>query len=194
MNKGSKEVSCVVLPASCFGGFMESFLKKHIRDVPDFPKPGIIFKDITPLLQNHEAFDRIIMNFVERYSKQGIDTIVGIESRGFLFGAPLAHQLGAAFVPVRKKGKLPYKTVNISYDLEYGSATIEMHTDAIKKGHKVVVVDDLLATGGTAGAACKLVEGQGGKVVECAFVVELSFLGGRDKITNSPVFSLVSYA
>ncbi|MFH0799431.1 MAG: adenine phosphoribosyltransferase [Pseudomonadota bacterium] len=172
---------------------MEAFLRKHIRDVPDFPKPGIMFKDITPLLQNHEAFARVIKNLVERYKPQGVDVIVGIESRGFLFGAPLAHQLGASFIPVRKKGKLPYKTVDVSYDLEYGSATIEMHIDAIKKGQKVVVVDDLLATGGTAGAACKLVERQGGKVVECAFVVELAFLGGREKIKGRPVYSLVSY-
>ena len=172
---------------------MEIFLKEHIRDVPDFPKPGIVFKDITPLLQNHEAFDRIIRSFVERYEGKGVDAVVGIESRGFLFGAPLAHQLGASFVPVRKKGKLPYKTVDISYDLEYGSATIEMHTDAIRKGQKVVVVDDLLATGGTAGAACELIAGQGGKVLECAFVVELSFLCGREKITRAPVFSLVNY-
>ena len=173
---------------------MEAFLKQHIRDIPDFPKPGIVFKDITPLLQNHAAFDRIIQSFVDRYAPRGIDAIVGIESRGFLFGAPLAHQLGASFIPVRKKGKLPYTTVDISYDLEYGSATIEMHTDAIRKGQKVVVVDDLLATGGTAGAACQLVQRQGGDVVECAFVVELAFLGGRDKILNTAVHSLVSYA
>lgn len=172
---------------------MESFLKKHIRDVPDFPRPGIMFKDITPILQNYAAFDGIIKNFVERYSDKGIDAVIGIESRGFLFGAPLAHQLKASFIPVRKKGKLPYKTVNISYDLEYGSATIEMHTDAISKGQKVVVVDDLLATGGTAGAACELVKRQGGKVVECAFVVELGFLGGREKISHVPVYSLVNY-
>ncbi|HPQ80749.1 MAG TPA: adenine phosphoribosyltransferase [bacterium] len=172
---------------------METFLKGHIRDVPDFPKPGIIFKDITPLLQSHQAFSQIIESFVERYSSMKIDAVVGIESRGFLFGAPLAHQLGAALVPVRKKGKLPYKTVDMSYDLEYGSATIEMHTDAIKSGQKVVVVDDLLATGGTAGAACRLIEGQGGEVVECAFVVELSFLNGRERISGSPVYSLVSY-
>lgn len=173
---------------------MEKFLKEQIRDVPDFPKPGIVFKDITPLLQNHSAFERIIRNFVDRYAGKGIDAVVGIESRGFLFGAPLAHQLGASFIPVRKKGKLPYKTVDISYDLEYGSATIEMHTDAISKGQNVVVVDDLLATGGTAGAACELVRGQGGRVVECAFVVELSFLGGREKIPETPIYSLVSYA
>lgn len=172
---------------------MTDYLRKRIRDVPDFPKPGIVFKDITPLLQDHKAFEAIIKSFVDRYSKKDVDIVVGIESRGFLFGAPLAHQLGASFVPVRKKGKLPYKTVDISYDLEYGSATIEMHTDAVAKGHKVVVVDDLLATGGTADAACKLVQKQGGEVVECAFVVELAFLGGREKIA-APVHSLVSYA
>ena len=172
---------------------MESFLKKHIRDVKDFPKPGIVFKDITPLLQNHKAFDRIIKSLVERYADQSIDTVVGIESRGFLFGTPLAHQLKVSFVPVRKKGKLPYDTVDISYDLEYGSATIEMHTDAIKGGQRVLVVDDLLATGGTAGATCELIESQGGHVVECAFVVELAFLNGREKIKDVPVHSLVSY-
>ena len=172
---------------------MDSFLKKHIRDVKDFPKPGIVFKDITPLLQNHEAFDHIISHLVERYADKNIDAVAGIESRGFLFGTPLAHQLKASFVPVRKKGKLPYDTVGISYDLEYGSATIEMHTDAIRKGQRVLVVDDLLATGGTAGATCELIERQGGKVVECAFVVELAFLNGREKIKNSPVHVLVSY-
>jgi adenine phosphoribosyltransferase len=176
------------------GEDMEELLKKHIRDIPDFPKPGIVFKDITPILQNHHVFDSTIRALVDRYKDKGIDAVVGIESRGFFFAAPLAHQLRASLVPVRKKGKLPYKTVNVSYDLEYGSATIEMHTDAIKKGQKVLVVDDLLATGGTAGAACKLVKGQGGNVVECAFIVELKFLGGRDKIPGTPVHSLVSYA
>ncbi len=172
---------------------MQNYLKEHIRDIPDFPKPGIIFKDITPLLQNSEAFTRTIKTFTDRYAAQKIDVIVGIESRGFLFGTPIAHQLGAAFVPVRKKGKLPYETVDVSYDLEYGSATIEVHTDAIAKGQRVVIVDDLLATGGTAGAACTLIEQQGGQVVECAFVVELAFLSGRDKMPNTPVHSLISY-
>jgi len=172
---------------------MQDSIKKHIRDIPDFPKPGIIFKDITPLLQNHKVFDDTIQALVKRYSGQRIDSVVGIESRGFLFGTPLAHQLRAGFVPVRKKGKLPYKTINISYDLEYGSATIEMHTDAIKKGERVVIIDDLLATGGTAGAACELVRQQGGEVVECAFIVELAFLNGRDKIPGVPIHSLVSY-
>jgi adenine phosphoribosyltransferase len=172
---------------------MEKLLKKHIRDVPDFPKPGIVFKDITPLLQKPEVFSAIIDALVKRYEVEKVDTIVGIESRGFLFGAPLAHKLGASFVPVRKKGKLPYETVDVSYELEYGSATIEMHTDAISKGHRIIVVDDLLATGGTAAAACTLIEGQGGEVVECAFVVELSFLNGREKMGNRKVHSLVAY-
>ncbi|MFA4974108.1 MAG: adenine phosphoribosyltransferase [bacterium] len=172
---------------------MEKIVKANIRDIPDFPKPGIIFKDITPLLANHKAFSATIEGLVRRYEKKGVDVVVGIESRGFIFAAPLAEKLGASFVPVRKKGKLPYKTVDISYDLEYGSATIEMHTDAITRGQKVVVMDDLLATGGTAKAACQLVKGQGGEVVECAFIVELGSLGGRDKIKGVPVYSMVTY-
>lgn len=171
---------------------MDALLKRHIRDVADFPKPGIVFKDITPILQNHEVFSKIIETFVKRYEAEGIHAIVGIESRGFLFGTPLAHQLKASFIPIRKKGKLPYKTVDMSYDLEYGSATIEMHEDAIERGQRIIIIDDLLATGGTAEAACKLIEKQGGKVVECAFVVELAFLNGREKI-KSPVHSLVKY-
>jgi adenine phosphoribosyltransferase len=173
---------------------MQELLRTHIRDIPDFPKPGIVFKDITPLLQNHEVFSATISGLVDRYGDQAIDVVVGIESRGFLFGAPLAHQLGASFVPLRKKGKLPYETVEVSYDLEYGSATIEMHTDAIAKGQRVLVIDDLLATGGTAGAACELVKKLGGKIVECAFVVELAFLGGREKIKDVPIYSMISYA
>ncbi len=173
---------------------MMAMIRKHIRDVKDFPKPGIVFKDITPLLQHPEAFQNAIEAFESRYRDLKLDVVAGIESRGFIFGAPLAMRLGASFVPVRKKGKLPYKTVETSYDLEYGSATIEMHTDAIRPGQRVLVVDDLLATGGTAGAACQLIEGQGGTIVECAFVVELEFLGGRDRIKHAPVFSLVQYA
>ena len=173
---------------------METMLKENIRDIPDFPKPGIIFKDITPLLHNHEAFSATIASLVERYGDKGIDIVVGIESRGFLFGAPLAHQIGASFVPLRKKGKLPYETVDMTYDLEYGTATVEMHTDAIGKGQRVLIVDDLLATGGTAGAACELVKKLGGEIVECAFIVELSFLNGREKIEGVPVYSMISYA
>jgi len=172
---------------------MDNYLDQHIRDIPDFPKPGIIFKDITPLLQNHDAFSRVIADFVERYKGVRIDVVVGVESRGFLFGPPISLAMGSAFVPIRKKGKLPYKTVDKSYDLEYGSATIEMHTDAIKPGQRVLIIDDLLATGGTAAAACELIKEQGGEVVECAFLVELSFLNGRSKLDGIPVFSLISY-
>jgi adenine phosphoribosyltransferase len=173
---------------------MDAMLRANIRDIPDFPKPGIIFKDITPLLQNHSAFSATIDDLVERYKDKSIDVVVGIESRGFLFGAPLAHQLGVSFVPLRKKGKLPYDTVDMTYDLEYGTATVEIHTDSIAKGQRVLIVDDLLATGGTAGAACKLVAELGGEVVECAFVVELAFLGGRRKIEGIPVYSMISYS
>jgi adenine phosphoribosyltransferase len=128
---------------------MEEMLKKNIRDIPDFPKPGIVFKDITPLLQNPKVFREIIKNFKSRYGEMKIDAVVGIESRGFLFGAPLAHELEASFIPLRKKGKLPYETVDISYDLEYGSATIEMHTDAVKEGQKVFQTKTRLSHGST---------------------------------------------
>ena len=168
-------------------------IKSTIRDVPDFPKPGILFKDITPLLQDRKLFAKIIDTLGERYLDKKIDTIVGIESRGFLFGAALAYRLGCSLVPVRKAGKLPYKTIQTSYDLEYGSATVEMHIDSIKPGERIIMIDDLLATGGTAKATCELVEKQGGKVVECAFVVELNFLHGRDKLKGKEVFSLVQY-
>lgn len=168
-------------------------LKSKIRDVPDFPKPGILFKDITPVLQDSSVFKQVIDVFAERYSGKKIDAFVGIESRGFIFGAPLAYELGSSFVPVRKVGKLPYKTVQESYDLEYGSATVEMHIDAVHKDQRVVVIDDLLATGGTANATCRLLEKQGAHVVECAFVVELAFLDGRKKLPGRDVFSLVQY-
>lgn len=172
---------------------MDKYLKGIIRDVPDFPKPGIIFKDITPILTDSSAFKRVIDAFVDRYSDKKISAIVGVESRGFVFGAPLAYQLGCGCVLVRKKGKLPYKTVEMSYDLEYGSATIEMHIDAVKPGDRVIVIDDLLATGGTAAATCELLNKQGAQIVECAFVVELAFLNGRDKL-NHDVCSLVTYS
>lgn len=171
---------------------MDAYLKGIIRDVPDFPKPGIVFKDITPVLTNGEAFKRVIDAFVERYSVEDIDAVVGVESRGFIFGAPLAYRLGAGCVLVRKKGKLPYKTVEASYDLEYGSATIEMHVDSIKPGDSVIVIDDLLATGGTAAATCELLKKQGANIIECAFVVELAFLNGREKLRHN-VCSLVTY-
>ena len=168
-------------------------IKKFIRDVPDFPKPGILFKDITPLLQNPDAFQRVIELFCQRYQSKAIDRVVGIESRGFIFGSVLAHALKKGFSLVRKTGKLPWKKVSMTYDLEYGTDTIQMHEDAVHKGDRVLIVDDLLATGGTAQATCELVGKMGGQVVECAFVVELEFLKGREKLKGVEVFSLVKY-
>lgn len=172
---------------------LENRIKLSIRDVPDFPKPGIMFKDITPLVANAELFREVISAFADRYHGKGLTAIVGIESRGFIFGAALAHKMGLPFHLIRKAGKLPYKTIKTSYDLEYGSAIIEMHEDSVQKGDVVLVIDDLLATGGTAGAACELVEKQGGHVAECAFMVELLFLNGKAKLKNIPTFALVSY-
>ncbi|MCC6273555.1 MAG: adenine phosphoribosyltransferase [Deltaproteobacteria bacterium] len=168
-------------------------LKKIVRDIPDFPKPGILFKDITPLLQNSEAFKHIVDRFAARYREKPVDVIVGIESRGFLFGSVLAYVLGKSFAIMRKKGKLPYTTVSYTYKLEYGEDTIELHEDAIPKGSRVLIVDDLLATGGTAAAAAHLVEKMGGKVAELAFVIELAFLNGRKALGDYPVFSLIEY-
>jgi adenine phosphoribosyltransferase len=168
-------------------------LRAAIRDIPDFPKPGIMFKDISPLLADPKLFRATIDRFAERWAGEHIDVVVGMESRGFLFGAPLAMELSAAFVPARKPGKLPYKTVSVSYDLEYGSNTLEMHTDAIQPGQKVLIVDDLLATGGTAKATRELVEKLGGEVAAFLFVVELAFLDGRAVLGDSRVESLVSY-
>ncbi len=165
-------------------------LASFLRDVPDFPKPGILFKDITPLLASpaamREAIDRLA-----KFDFGRIDKIAAVESRGFLFGVPLAMQLGKGFVPVRKPGKLPWKTNRIEYALEYGSDAVEIHQDAVQKGERVLLVDDLLATGGTMGAACRLVEGCGGVVAGCAFVVELGFLPGRAKLAPHRVEALV---
>lgn len=168
-------------------------LRKAIRDIPDFPKPGIMFKDITPVLADPKLFRATVDHFAEMYAGEHVDVVVGMESRGFLFGAPLAMELSASFVPARKPGKLPYKTVAVSYDLEYGSATLEIHTDAIKPGDKVLVVDDLLATGGTAKATCELIEKLGGTVEACLFVVELGFLGGRKGLEGHKIASIVNY-
>ncbi|MCB1213924.1 MAG: adenine phosphoribosyltransferase [Deltaproteobacteria bacterium] len=168
-------------------------IKNLIRDVPDFPKPGIIFKDITPLLQNPEAFSFVTREFVREYQDKNIDVIVGIESRGFLFGSVLAHALGKPMAIVRKKGKLPHVTVSFTYQLEYGEDTIEMHEDAVPKGAKVLVVDDLLATGGTCEATAKLIEKMGGEVSAMAFVIELDFLKGRERLQSYPIFSLLHY-
>ena len=167
--------------------------KSYIRDVPDFPKPGILFKDITPLLQEPVALKMAADALVEGLADKGIDKVVGMESRGFLFGPMLAERLGAGFVPIRKPGKLPYKTLNESYDLEYGTDTLEIHVDGIEKGDKVLIHDDVLATGGTALAATKLVENLGGVVVQCNFLIELSFLNGREKLTPFQVKSLMTY-
>lgn len=172
---------------------LTKLIRSKIRDIPDFPKPGILFKDITPLLQDQNIFTQIIDTLAERYRPQKIDGIVGVESRGFIFGSALAYRLGSAFVPVRKSGKLPYKTIQTSYALEYGTATIEMHVDGVKKGDRIVVIDDLLATGGTAEATCQLVEKLGAQVLECAFVVELTFLNGKEKLKDREIFSLVQY-
>jgi len=168
-------------------------IKAAIRDVLDFPKPGIVFKDITPLLADPRAFNTCLDLFAERFDGEIFDTVVGIESRGFIFGAALASRMRRAFVPVRKPGKLPAETVRVSYDLEYGSDTIEIHKDAIQPGDRVLIVDDLLATGGTARAAADLVDLVGGKVIGVAFVVELSFLSGRDRLGDVPILSLVTY-
>jgi adenine phosphoribosyltransferase len=168
-------------------------LKKLIREVPDFPKEGINFYDITTLLKDAEGLKLILDALAEQYKDQKIDTVIGVESRGFIFAAPLAYQLGAGFVPVRKPKKLPAEKVSVSYDLEYGQDTLEMHKDAVGEGHKVLIVDDLLATGGTARAVVDLVESLGGEVVSLAFIIELTFLNGRAKFDGHDVRSLLSY-
>ncbi|MCX6706910.1 MAG: adenine phosphoribosyltransferase [Candidatus Woesearchaeota archaeon] len=157
-------------------------IKSRIRTVPHWPKKGIMFRDITTLLKDPVGLKLVMDDFVKRYGGQKIDVVVGIDSRGFILGGALAYLLGKGFVPVRKKGKLPAETVSETYDLEYGTDTIEMHKDAITKGQNVLIIDDLVATGGTMLAACKLVEKLGGKVVECAFIVDLPDIGGRKKL------------
>lgn len=168
-------------------------LADFIREIPDFPKPGILFRDITPLLSSPVAFHAAIDRLAERYADRRIDTIVAAESRGFIFGAPLALKLNTAFVPVRKPGKLPFKTHRHSYDLEYGSDTLEIHSDAAKTGERVLVVDDLLATGGTVQACIKLLENFDVEIVECAFCIHLTALEGEKKFEPYPIFSLIQY-
>lgn len=169
-------------------------IKKVIRDVPDFPKAGILFKDITPVLQDPDCFRFVIDSVARELAGSGkIDCIVGIESRGFIMSPVLAYKMNAGFVPVRKKGKLPYHTEQESYTLEYGEAILEIHKDALEPGSRVVIIDDLLATGGTALAAARLVEKLGGQVIKIAFLVELLFLAGRKKLPNYDIFSLVQY-
>jgi adenine phosphoribosyltransferase len=168
-------------------------LKTVMRSIPDFPKPGIMFRDITPVLADPAAFQEAIRRMAEPYKKGEVDVVVGTESRGFIFGAPIALELGAGFVPVRKKGKLPSKTTSVTYALEYGTDTLEMHVDAIKPGARVLMVDDLLATGGTMAAACRMVSQSGGRIVGIEFLIELSFLPGRKVLAEYPVRSLIVY-
>lgn len=165
-----------------------------VRDVPDFPKPGITFKDITPLLADPEAFAEVVDRLAEPFVGRGVTKVVGIEARGFVVAAPVAHRLGAGFVPVRKPGKLPWETASEAYELEYGTDELEVHLDAVAAGEKVLVVDDVIATGGTALAAARLVEGLGGEVVGLAFLIELGFLGGADRLGDLPHVSLLTYA
>ncbi len=185
-----------MLPPDNLDTFRAPFLAESlIRDIPDFPKPGILFKDITPVLQNPPAFQEIITKLAGRAStlSAGVTIVAGIESRGFIFGAPMAIELGASFVPIRKQGKLPYHVHSEEYALEYGASTLEIHNDAIKPGWEVVIVDDLLATGGTAAAAVRLVERCGGRVLGCLFVIELEFLSGRAALDGYRVESLIRY-
>lgn len=168
-------------------------LKDKIRIIEDFPIEGISFKDITTLLQDKDAFKYALDKMAEYFKDKDIDIVVGPEARGFLFGAPLAYAIGAGFVPVRKKGKLPYDTMTIAYNLEYGSDDLEIHKDAIKKGQRVAIIDDLLATGGTIESVARLVESTGGEIVSIAFLIELTELKGRDKLKNYDIMSLVNY-
>jgi len=168
-------------------------LKKKIREVPDFPVPGILFYDLTTLLKDSESLRTVIDLLTQKYRDRGIDQVVAIESRGFIFGPALAYNLQAGFVPVRKEGKLPAQTISASYDLEYGQGVLEIHTDAIQKGVRVLIVDDLIATGGTAAATAQMVHQLGGEITGLAFVVELEFLKGREKLDGFELFSILTY-
>lgn len=168
-------------------------LKDIIRDIPDFPKKGIIFKDVTTLLADAKSYQRMIDLLAHRYVGEKIDQIVGIEARGFILGAALAYKLGTGITLVRKSGKLPYKTHQVTYDLEYGSDVLEIHEDAFKKGDRVIIADDLLATGGTMAAVIQLLDRTGAELVECAFLAELEFLNGRSKLPEGKIFSLLKF-
>ena len=170
-----------------------SDLKKHIRDIPDFPQEGIIFKDISTLIKNKDAFKKSIDVLASKFKKERIEYVVGVEARGFIFGAALAYKLGAGFIPVRKKGKLPYRTKSVTYQLEYGSDTLEIHEDAVPKNARVLLVDDLLATGGTVKAVYDLLQGQKAKIVGVAFLVELKFLKGKERLKDLPIYSILQY-
>lgn len=168
-------------------------LRSYIRSIPDFPKPGIMFRDITPMLKSATAMKEVIRQMAEPYRDHGVTSVLAAEARGFVFGAPLAMELGAAFVPIRKPGKLPYATESFHYDLEYGSDSLEIHKDAIESGDRVLLVDDLLATGGTIEACMKLAQKQGADVVGASFVIELAFLNGRQRLDSNSVCSLIQY-
>jgi adenine phosphoribosyltransferase len=168
-------------------------LREYIRDVPDFPKPGILFKDITPLLSDPSAFRSVVDRLAERFSGERIDAVAAAEARGFMFGAPLALALDVGFVPIRKPGKLPYRTIVREYALEYGNDRLEMHSDALAPGRRVLLLDDVLATGGTMRACRDLVEDTGAEVAACAFVIELGFLKGRDLLQPTEIYSLITY-
>jgi len=168
-------------------------LKRYIRDIPDFPQKGVMFRDITTLLKEPVPFRYAIDTIVERYKDRRVDKLVSVEARGYIFGGVIAYKLNCGFVPVRKPGKLPAETVSMDYTLEYGKNTIEIHRDAITSGERVLVFDDVLATGGTMQATCKLIEGLGGKVVGCVFISDLTYLKGSEKLKDYEVFSLVQY-
>ncbi|PIQ90918.1 MAG: adenine phosphoribosyltransferase [Candidatus Omnitrophica bacterium CG11_big_fil_rev_8_21_14_0_20_41_12] len=170
-----------------------ALLEKSIRNIPDFPKPGILFRDVTTLIQNKVAFKKSVDLLAKKYKGKGFDKVVGVEARGFIFGAAVAHKINAGFVPVRKKGKLPYKTISTTYELEYGTDTLEIHQDAIAPGEKVLIIDDLLATGGTVKAVTELVNQLGGKIAGIGFVIELVDLHGKDKLKEYPLYSLIKF-
>jgi adenine phosphoribosyltransferase len=170
-----------------------AWLKEHIRDIPDFPKPGVVFKDITPLLSNGEAFRATIDALCERFEGQPVDKVLGIEARGFIIAAPIAYRLDAGFVPVRKAGKLPWEIEKEEYELEYGTDLLEIHRDAVQPGERALLIDDVMATGGTAAATIRLVEKLGGEIVGLGFVIELAFLGGRAKLAGRDAVSLLTY-
>lgn len=167
--------------------------KPYIRDIADFPKTGVVFKDITPLLNNAEVLEAAGENLYKKLEGKRVDKVVGVDSRGFIFGPLLASKLNAGFIPVRKKGKLPFNTLSESYNLEYGTGELQIHVDAIKKGEKIVIHDDVLATGGTAEAVCKLVERLGGEIVQCNFIIQLDFLKGADKLKGYTIEALLNY-
>jgi len=168
-------------------------LKDYIRNIPDWPKPGILFRDITPLLANPQAMASAVEALAERFKNAGIEYVAAVEARGFIFGVAVAEKIGAGFVPIRKKGKLPHKTESITYDLEYGTDSLEVHVDAVKKDSKVLMIDDLLATGGTMSAACQLIEKLGASIAEVACLIELKELKGRERLKDYKIFTVIEY-